>query len=480
VTRRRTLAAGAGNAYRFALAPRRAGPQADPRKASPANPDPSMSRPTGPDGHLPRETDDGLGATLSAMARAASLEESSLDEVLRRITETAARALGVARVNVWLYDPERRHIQCVVNFDSRPGTYTAGETLSEDDAPSYFRALHEMRTIAAIDADDDPRTTELRDSYLVPLGITTLLDAPIIRSGRVAGVVCHEHVGPLRRWEPHEQLFAGNVADLVALVLETDRRLAAERERQELEKRLRVMERLEGLGLLAGSIAHDFNNMLTVVRYNAEILAQDLPEGPSRTAATDIRDVSRRATEMCRQLLRFSGRHELSPEPVDLSAMAAELTRLVKKTVPRNVHLELVAAELPLLLGDPAALHQVALNLVTNAVDAVRGRGGRVQVRTGAEEWDGSGKSRTHHDWRGEAGAYALLEVSDDGVGMDEATQQRIFEPFFTTKETGHGLGLSSALGTIRSHRGALEVRSAPDSGCTMRVLLPLMDWASA
>jgi signal transduction histidine kinase len=438
-----------------------------------------MTTPSGPGG-LATPVADTLGATLSAMARAASLEESSLDDVLRGITETAARTLEVARVNVWLYDSVRAAIQCVVNFDRRTGTFTSGEILEEKDAPSYFRALHEMRTIAAIDADGDPRTAELRESYLLPLGITTLLDAPIIRSGRVAGVVCHEHVGPERGWAQHEQLFAGHVADLVALVLETDRRLAAERERRELERRVQTMERLEGLGLLAGAVAHDFNNMLTVVRYNAELLLQDLGDGAARAAATDIRDVSRRATEMCRQLLRFSGRHELTMEPVDLSALAAELTRLMSKTVPRNVRLEVEAREVPLLTGDPAALHQVALNMVANAVDAVREPGGAVVVRTRTESWDGSERTRTPHDWRGKAGTYALLEVEDDGVGMDEATQRRIFEPFFTTKEHGHGLGLSSALGTIRSHHGALEVRSAPRSGCTMRVLLPLGDWAAA
>jgi len=415
-----------------------------------------------------------FGASLSAIARAASLEQSSLDDVLKRVTESAARALGVARVNVWLHDEQAAAIRCVVNFDSRTGTFTAGEMLLEKDAPSYFRALREMRTIAAINAENDERTVELRESYLEPLGITTLLDAPILRSGKVAGVVCHEHVGPMRDWALHEKLFAGNVADIVALILETDRRLAAERERQEMERRLRTMERLEGLGMLAAQVAHDFNNMLAAVGINAELLMDDLPEGPSRRSVEDIRDVAFRAKELCRHLLGFSGKQQLTLEPVDMGEIATELIRLLRSATPEGVRLSLSARAGVTVMADPGALHQVALNLVTNAIDAVRERGGTIEVRVGTEAFDGPEGRRLAHDWRSAAGEYGVLEVTDDGVGMDEAVQQRIFEPFYTTKPTGHGLGLSSALGTIKAHRGALDLASRLGVGTTMRVLLPL------
>jgi signal transduction histidine kinase len=203
------------------------------------------------------------------------------------------------------------------------------------------------------------------------------------------------------------------------------------------------------------------------------MLLLDLPQGSTRDAAQDIRDTVQRANELCRQLLRFSGRQELELADVDLAAVARELVRLMRPGIPANVRLSAACADTPVLRADATALHQVALNLVTNAVDAVRERGGAVMVRTGVEAFNGEAQSRATHDWREGAGRCVMLEVADDGVGMDQATLRRIFEPFFTTKKQGTGLGLASVLGTIKAHRGALEVRSSPGAGTTMRVLLP-------
>src|SRR5262249_48791558 len=144
------------------------------------------------------------------------VEIRSVDDILRSITETAARTLSVARVNVWLFDADHGRIRCVEGFDARLGTHESGEVLEASDYPSYFSALELLRNIAAMDAEHDLRTAELTDSYLKPHGITTILDVPLLHSGHVIGVVCHEHIGPARKWTQTDRLFAGSVGDLVA------------------------------------------------------------------------------------------------------------------------------------------------------------------------------------------------------------------------------------------------------------------------
>lgn len=150
--------------------------------------------------------------------------ESSLATAALAIVEESARTLDVERVSIWLYDEARTAIRCVELFERGPTRHSAGLELSEREYPAYFRALREERAIAAADARADPRTSEFAASYLVPLGIGAMLDAPLRVGGRVVGVLCHEHVGGPRDWLPEEMLFAGALADLVSLVVETEQR----------------------------------------------------------------------------------------------------------------------------------------------------------------------------------------------------------------------------------------------------------------
>ena len=149
---------------------------------------------------------------------------------LKAIAEASARALEVERVGVWLFSEDHSRIECVDLFDLNSGTHTAGAVVAAADFPAYFRALNRERTIAASDAHKDERTAEFSSTYLDPLGIGAMLDAPVRLGVELAGVVCHEHVGPAREWTLDEQNFAGSVADLVSLALETHVRERTERE----------------------------------------------------------------------------------------------------------------------------------------------------------------------------------------------------------------------------------------------------------
>lgn len=168
-----------------------------------------------------------------------------LDDVLKFLGEVGARTLEVSRLNIWLYNADRTKIHCIENFDAESGLHTSGSELAAEMYPKYFRAIELERTIPADDAVVDPRTSELADTYLLPEGISSILDAPIRSGGRMIGVVCSEHLGAPRHWSIEEQQFAGTLADFVSLALAAAERQQAEEAVRDREERLRrVLENM--------------------------------------------------------------------------------------------------------------------------------------------------------------------------------------------------------------------------------------------
>jgi len=242
------------------------------------------------------------------------------------------------------------------------------------------------------------------------------------------------------------------------------------------EDALRRSEKLESLGLLAGGLAHDFGNLLTPVLGHAELLLRKLEPGSAQRAhAETIRQAAERASELIHQLLVVSGRGEFEPHPVALDSLIVELAAMLESVLPAEVTLATeIAPALPAVAGDPTQLRQVVLNLVANAGDALAGRGGTIVVRALPIDVDETLSSVLELREQVEPGPAVLLEVEDDGPGMDAATRERLLEPFFTTKPKGKGLGLASVVGIVRRHRGGLAVDSNPGRGTIFRILLPL------
>jgi PAS domain S-box-containing protein len=251
----------------------------------------------------------------------------------------------------------------------------------------------------------------------------------------------------------------------------------AEAERRRLEQRLERSERMESLGVLAGGVAHDFNNLLVGVLGNADLLARRLV-GADRTIAENVRTAARRAAELTRQMLVYAGKGETGPRvPVALADLFAELDTLLGATLSKGAQVSFEIGEGTTVLADRAALTQVVMNLLTNASDALRDGVGRISVRV-ARVPALDGRFEEALGAVSVAAGWVLVEVRDDGVGMDEATRGRIFEPFFTTKEQGHGLGLASCLGIVSAHGGAVLVESEPGVGSCFCVALPAHDGA--
>jgi PAS domain S-box-containing protein len=254
----------------------------------------------------------------------------------------------------------------------------------------------------------------------------------------------------------------------------------AEEERENLEAQLRHSQKLESLGVLAGGIAHDFNNLLTPILGYVEQGLGDLDAGsPSRGALERVKSGALRAAELTNQLLIHAGQSHFVMRSLDLSGLVREMASLLETAKSRNAEVRYdFASDLPAILGDAAQVRQVIMNLITNASEAIGDRAGAITVRTGTMCAGREYLSRTLSGTRVEEGIYVYLEVSDDGCGMDEKTVERMFDPFFSTKFTGRGLGLSTLLGIVDGHRGAIRVASAPGRGTTIRVLFPATDGA--
>lgn len=257
----------------------------------------------------------------------------------------------------------------------------------------------------------------------------------------------------------------------------TDRR-RAEKDQRELEIRMRQVQKLESLGALGGGVAHDFNNLLAGILGYADLALADLPAGsPAHASVSEVVAASKRASTICRQLLAYSGQVACSVDPLDLSALIRDIGDLAKASVAPNAKLALDLPDgLPAVVADAAQLRQVIVNLLLNASEALEGKAGRIEVATG-QKWCGAADLRS--TYLGETvreGNYVFLRVTDNGVGMDEATRVRMFDPFFSTKFRGRGLGLAAVIGIVRAHQGAIEVESQPGKGTMFVILLPASD----
>jgi PAS domain S-box-containing protein len=249
-----------------------------------------------------------------------------------------------------------------------------------------------------------------------------------------------------------------------------------EAERRALEQQVERAQRLDSLGVLAGGIAHDFNNLLAGMLGNAELLRDRAVDDENRQIAAEIITATQRAAALTRQMLAYAGQRDLGRrEHVDVGGLVRELRALLDATLSKKAELELVVDPTAAVVGDKVTLSQVFMNLLTNASDALGDEPGRITARVRRvtqvdARWDQAQGATVG------PGRWVLVEVEDTGVGMDEPTRGRVFEPFFSTKEHGHGLGLASCLGIVRSHGGAVLVESELGRGTRFSVLLPAAD----
>jgi PAS domain S-box-containing protein len=264
----------------------------------------------------------------------------------------------------------------------------------------------------------------------------------------------------------------GRAAPQVVLnARDVSERLRAERAHRELEAQLLQAQKLETLGTLAGGIAHDFNNILQAIVGCTELaLGQLGDDSPARRFLDRSLEVSRRARDLVRQIVQFARQGDLRREPVRLDALVEEVCRLLRAALPATVAVHERIEEKGAVLGDATQIHQVLMNLATNALQAMGDAGGTLEIAVERHQ----GRAEPGAD-QPPGGSHLVLSVSDTGPGIPPDVQERIFEPFFTTRRVGGGtgLGLSVAHGIVKSHGGAIVCRSEPGRGTVFRVFLP-------
>jgi two-component system, cell cycle sensor histidine kinase and response regulator CckA len=402
------------------------------------------------------------------LARERVTDDRPLREVLKEVTEIAATALRVKRVSVWFFVDEPRSIRCDYLYQLDRGEIYEGAILHACDFPVYFTMLESSRVVRFVDRDGDAMSEEFRTSYLAPLGITAMLDAPILQSGDIIGIVCHEHVGSAREWTDPECKFAASVGDIVARLYAEAERLRAESALEAHRVHLAELQQFGELGRLAAGVAHDFNNVLNAIFGYAELLTDSAGDSPQvKRLAAELASIADRGRELARNLMTLGRVDVQRPcvfSPADVVTTSLPLLRAAAG--PR-VRLEtLVPLNVSRVVMDPIQLERAILNLVINARDAMPA-GGVVTVEL-REESVGRGPDCQS--------TFVVLEVSDTGVGMNAQTRERMFETFFSTKGThGHGLGMSIVNQIITMAGGFIQVDSYPGQGTRIRLYLPLI-----
>ncbi|MDQ6969067.1 MAG: PAS domain S-box protein [Mariprofundus sp.] len=246
-------------------------------------------------------------------------------------------------------------------------------------------------------------------------------------------------------------------------------------------QQLEHTQRLESLGVLAGGIAHDFNNLLAVIMGNAALAELYLTSSNNPDAANNqvflsrIRESSQQAAELCKQMLDYAGKGRFVIEAINVSDLIQDMARLMEVSIGKQVSTHFaLSQDLPWIEADASQIQQVVLNLITNANDAIGDHTGNITFSTGHMQASQQQLAATRTNENLATGQYVYLEVSDTGCGMDANTMEKIFDPFFTTKFIGRGLGMSSMIGIVRAHHGAVLVQSQAGKGTTFRILLPV------
>ena len=277
-----------------------------------------------------------------------------------------------------------------------------------------------------------------------------------------------------------EERVAERTAELArtteSLELEIAERRRREQERRRIDAEIQEAQRLDSLGVMAGGVAHDLNNLLTVISGRGELLRERLVEDQGALEdLTPILEAARTAATLSEQMLVYAGRSGERTEPIDLSEAINGFARLLSATVSRNAELRYrLDFSAPPIESSPSEVRQVVMNLVLNASEALAGEPGEITVTTGSTMLDSEPPASFEMSFlESERQPCVFVEVSDLAGGMDLQTQRRAFDPFFSTKFTGRGLGLAVVVGVVRSRHGAVRLDSGPGRGSTFRILFP-------
>ena len=421
---------------------------------------------------------------LSEHARTPILGQTDLAASFQKITEVAARTLEVNRASIWLYNEPCDAIHCEDLFDERDRTHRHGRTLAARDYPAYFTALGGERAIAVNDARTDPRTQEFTADYLTPLGIASMLDAPIRSGGKMIGVLCNEHTGAMRAWTPDEQNFAGSMADVVSLSLETAQRQRAEaalreahdlleekvatrtRDLAEANERLQELDRLksEFLAMMSHELRTPLNSIIGFTGILRQGLAGPLNEEQLKQLGM-VHFSARHLLGLINDLLDLSriesGKMEVVAETFPLEDVVREVVESLTPSAQQkglSLTSQIEPAQVP-LRSDRKKVFQILLNLANNAVKFTEKGGVRIVVAAAQQT--------------------VTIEVIDTGIGIRPESIGGLFQAFRQVDGSarrvyeGTGLGLYLCRKLADMLQGSSRAESEFGAGSRFTVVLP-------
>jgi PAS domain S-box-containing protein len=376
-----------------------------------------------------------------------------------------------------LADEARAHLVAIVEFadDAIVGATPEGIVTS------WNRAAETLYKWSASEAIGRPTSI-----LVLPENRDTV--APLLERLRAGEVIRHFETTHLRKdGATVEVVFTVSpifdaehrVIGSARIIRDLTERRQAESHLRQTEAQLLQAQKMEAIGVLAGGVAHDFNNMLSVILSFTSLVLDDLMPGDPRRA--DIQEIARageRASDLTRQLLAFSRKQVLQPQVLDLGDAVRSMEKMLRRLLSEAIELSLVVpGSLGRVLADPGQIEQIVMNLAVNARDAMPS-GGKLRIELSNVELDADYAS-LHQGVT--PGPYVMVGITDTGVGMDAATRERIFEPFFTTKEIGRGtgLGLSTVFGIVKQSEGHIWVYSEPGRGTTFKVYFPRIEQAA-
>jgi PAS domain S-box-containing protein len=395
-------------------------------------------------------------------------EADTLEPTLRKILEIITPGLDSVYGGFWMVERSTRRLRCVELWhaaDDRLAEFAGLSRSNHDGAGRGLpgRVLAEGRAIfvseeESLESDVDPR----REAAL-RAGLKRGSAFPIMLRGEIFGVV--EFFGV--ESQPPDSELATLFADLGTQIGQFI-------ERQRLEEQYRQSQKMEAVGTLAGGIAHDFNNILTAINGYCELALMDAEGNPAmQENLTAVQAAARRAVDLVRQIMAFSRQQGQKRSQLQIQVIVEEALNLLRATIPTTIEIKTTfGSGVHAVLADPTSIHQIIVNLGTNAWHSMRDRSGRLDIALGNIRVDAD-LARLHPTLT--PGSYVRLSMSDTGHGMDEATVSRIFEPFFTTKAPGEGTGLGLAVvhGIMKAHDGAILVYSRPGEGTKFDLYFP-------
>ncbi len=374
------------------------------------------------------------------------------EEALWQSREILRAVLDSIPVRVFWKDTDLNYLGCNLAFARDAGFDDPKHMVGKDDFAMGWREQAELyRSVDRMVVEDGKPRMLFEEPQTAPSGEKIhLLTSKV----------------PLRDAE-------GAVIGVLGTYMDITERKRAEKEREKLQAQLLQAQKMESVGRLAGGVAHDFNNMLSIILGYGEMLLDQLhPDDPLSEDAREIMEAANRSSDLTRQLLAFARKQTLQPEVLLLNDIVLNFDKMLRRIIGEDIELQLVLAEdIEHVLVDRGQIEQVITNLAVNARDAMPS-GGKLIIETGAVELD-----ETYADVHPDAihGRYATLAMTDTGCGMDQEVLSQIFEPFFTTKEMGRGtgLGLSTVYGIVKQSNGNIRVYSELGQGTTFKIYLP-------